>query len=225
MENSRNGFKLWQIVVAFIAGGAIVGSGLVFSGEYGKGFGRMIPGANGSMNVDPAKAAAYAERRDVEITRCDLAKLLVENFNLTADLPRTATFSGDVPLDHPCRTYVEIVVANDVMQGKTRVRFGPDDGLTRAEAIKYVVIAADLPENLDHTDQFLDAVSHWVNYSWASTAYHWGLLAKDREACYPRQLRPDARAKNNWVKMLIKNAKDPYAVDGFDEPPAFDIDL
>lgn len=213
-NDSNRGFKLWQVVVAFVVGGVIVGSGFMVSGEGAKGFMSRFPRAgNGSYSVDPAKAEAIANRNDVAITRCELAKLLVEglNLNLTAELPTTATFE-DVPLDHPCRSYIEIVFANDLMRARTATRFAPNEGVTRGEAIKYVTNAFVLPENSDHVSQFSDMSAHWA-MDFASTAYHWGLLTKNREACYPREFSPDGQAKKNWVKMLIKNAKDPYAID------------
>lgn len=198
------------MIGAFVAGGALVGSGFLFSGKGGQGL--IFTTDRGT--VDTEKMAAYAERRDVEITRCEFAKLLVENLGLTAEYMEISRVFSDVPVGHQCRRYAAIVSgsSHNIMNGFSDGTFRPDQPLTRGEAVKYAIIGADLSENLDHVSQFSDIAAHWVS-GFASTAYHWGLLAKNREACYPRELSPDQMAKKNWAKMLIKNAADPYAID------------
>lgn len=86
---------------------------------------------------------------DRPLTRAELAKMLTIGLGYEADadlLRAQASRFVDVPFWHWARGYVELVAELGVAEGYPDARFGPSEGVSRAEIAAFAVRAAGLAE-------------------------------------------------------------------------------
>ena len=133
------------------------------------------------------------------LTRCELAKMLLEGANIDIYIPRNAQTFSDVDTDSWCHDYAETVHANGIMHGYHDGTFGPANGVVRAELVKMVVEAFDIP-NAEYTGTLpSDASSGWFK-EYVSTLMHWDILSPMR-AFYPGK-----DATQSYAQKLIDKA-------------------
>lgn len=110
------------------------------------------------------------------VNRAEMAKLVVEAFDIALEDPATATFK-DVPKGEWFFTYVETAAANGIVggykdnEGNLTGYYGPGDPLTREQASKMIVLGAPLTTNTNCGPTFPDVgVNRW-SYEYVETLY------------------------------------------------------
>jgi hypothetical protein len=144
------------------------------------------------------------------LTRCELAKMLVDGADLTGSV--RISFS-DIASDSWCHPYVSTVVANGVMNGYPDGNFGGSNSVLRAELIKMVVEAFDIPV-MEYSGSMPSDVDEGVWYEvYVGTLLYWDVLPVSRA------LKPAMEATEAYAETLIDNAADgqPFGI-----KPAYD---
>lgn len=117
----------------------------------------------------------------VAVNRAEMAKLAVEAFDITLETPTTAPFT-DVPLGQWYTSYIYTAQKNGILSGYATTGgtltgyFGTADKLTRSQAMKILVNAANLDEVLTGGPHFADVPATLWSYSFVETGYNWSIV-------------------------------------------------
>ena len=110
------------------------------------------------------------------VNRAEMAKLVVEAFDLPLEDPSEATFK-DVAKSEWYYTYVETAAAHGVVggykdtEGTLTGYYGPGDDVTREQAAKMIVLGAPLTTNTNCGPTFPDVPMSAWSYEYVETLY------------------------------------------------------
>ena len=144
------------------------------------------------------------------VTRCDLSKMIIDSNGWALISPESPSFV-DVPKTSDCYPYVETAVAQGIIVGYGGVnsgKFGPNDPVARAAAIKYIVKGAEFPVCNYKKAFFTDVpLNSW--FVWAvDTAMHkgvisfWDYVNGGGKLFYPGDMTTFDQAAS-WVSLSI----------------------
>lgn len=144
------------------------------------------------------------------VNRAEMAKLVVEAFDLPLENPATATFS-DVAPSAWYYSYVETAVKNGVVggykneEGTLTGYYGPADPLTREQAAKMIVLGAPLTSNTSCGPSFPDVgVTSW-SYEFVETLYAWSVIDGYPDGSYG----PDRNINRAEIAKIVSNGMNP----------------
>lgn len=110
------------------------------------------------------------------VNRAEMAKLVVEAFDIPLEDPDSATFK-DVAKSEWFYSYVETAAANGVVGGYKDVEgtltgyYGPGDDVTREQAAKMIVLGAPLTTNTNCGPSFPDVPMSAWSYEYVETLF------------------------------------------------------
>ncbi len=187
--------KAWHMIVAFLLGAVIIVG--IF----------MIPGT-GLQGFIKAKSS----KSETPVTRAEVAKILVEGLGLEIITSDGPTFS-DVSPDQWYYPYVETAYAYDIINVYADGQFRPNATVTRAEGVKMVVTAFDLPKCIYEEQLFSDvSLDMWYS-SYVSTAVHFNLFSTGSSYTIPSTFSPSSLLTKSVLQLWVKNAKYPRVND------------
>lgn len=115
-------------------------------------------------------------RPNASNTRGQFTKMLVLGFSWTMAQGPAQRFS-DVPLDSTYASYIETAVAQGVVGGYPDGTFRPNDPVTRAQAVKMIMVAHGWTPELPSSPTFVDIpTGHWA-FGYVEGAYSHGIIA------------------------------------------------
>lgn len=116
---------------------------------------------------------------DNSLTRAELTKLAVEAFygDTVSDLKDAFADAAnpsftDVPADAWYFPYVEIAKGLDIVQGVGGGKFAPNAPITRAAALKVILLSGQIEDNLDPAAPFVDVPANEWYHDFVTTAYN-----------------------------------------------------
>ena len=149
--------------------------------------------------------------------RAEMAKLVVEAFDLPLENPDVPTFK-DVPKMLPDGTenwaykYVETVAKHAIVggykdnTGTLTGYYGPSDPVTREQAMKMLVLGAPLTTNTKGGPHFDDVPASRWSYEMVETGYNWMVVDG-----YPgtKLFKPENNINRAEIAKMVANAMDP----------------
>jgi hypothetical protein len=149
--------------------------------------------------------------------RAEMAKLVVEAFDLPLENPAVATFK-DVPATLPDGTanwaykYVETVAKHAIVggykdnTGTLTGYYGPSDPVTREQAMKMLVLGAPLTTNTKGGPHFDDVPASRWSYEMVETGYNWMVVDG-----YPgtKLFKPENNINRAEIAKMVAQAMDP----------------
>lgn len=116
-------------------------------------------------------------RPENQVTRAEFAKLvLLSSLNRKASyFPSVPTFP-DVPSSHWAFGYVEACAKLGWIAGYPDGKFEPENSVSKAEALKIIVLARELPLSVHAKDAFLDCDEEDWFFSFVQTALSFNIL-------------------------------------------------
>lgn len=108
------------------------------------------------------------------LTRAAAVAAIVREMNWPLVTPTTPTFS-DVPASHWAYSFIETAVRQGVIQGYPDGTFRPDSGISRAGAMRLLVMARGLPLVTPSTPSYSDVPATYWAYSYIETARAYGI--------------------------------------------------
>lgn len=144
--------------------------------------------ANGIVGGNPDGTFAP----DNQITRAELAKIAVniakKSGVISSDDTTGAPTFKDVDKDAWFHSYVALGAKNKVFEGYKNPDgsltgfFKPENHVTRAEAIKVLLLAADVRTKSEPIETFSDVGANEWFTSYVTTAFNWGIVDGYRNA-------------------------------------------
>lgn len=114
-------------------------------------------------------------RPNANVTRGQFTKMVIQGFGLTWQVPASATFK-DVPLGSTYSPFVETAARLGIATGYQDSSFRPNDPVTRAQAVKMLVLAAGWSPLNAEVASFSDVpLSHWASV-YIEAAYFKGII-------------------------------------------------
>jgi len=143
--------------------------------------------------------------------RAEMAKLVVEAFDLPLENPDVPTFK-DVPKSAWFYQYVETAAKHGIVSGykdNTGVLtgyYGPADPVTREQAMKMLVLGAPLTTNTTGGPHFTDVPQSRWSYEYVETGYNWSVVDG-----YPGTtlFKPDNNINRAEIAKMVANSMDP----------------
>jgi len=148
------------------------------------------------------------------VNRAEMAKLVVEAFELTIEEPATPTFK-DVP---KCDTdacwfykYVETAAKHGVVNGYRDTvgnltgYYGPGDNVTREQVAKMITLGKPLVENTSCGQIFPDVNVTSEMYKYVSTLYAWSIVDGYKDGTYG----PTTNINRAEIAKVMSNSLDP----------------
>lgn len=161
-----------------------------------------------SLGVVNGSMEAY--RPADSVNRAEMAKLVVEAFELPLETPSEPTF-GDVPESAWFYSYVETVAAHGIVGGykdeggNLTGYYGPGDPVTREQASKMLVLGAPLTINTKCGPSFPDVpVSTW-SYEFVETLYVNSVVDGNPDGSFA----PGANITRAAVAKIVSNGMNP----------------
>jgi hypothetical protein len=145
------------------------------------------------------------------LTRAELTKLAIEAFygDTVADLAdafadEAAPSFTDVPADAWYFDYVEIAKGLDIVGGFADGTFAPNNPITRAAALKVLLLTGDIETVLEPETPFTDvSMGDWF-YEYVTTAYNHCIV----NGTSPSTFSPAGNITRGEVAKVLKNAMD-----------------
>jgi hypothetical protein len=131
-------------------------------------------------------------------TRGQLAKIVVLAEGWTLYTPPTPTFQ-DVPSNHSFYQYVETAYHHGIISGYGDGTFHPENGVTRGQLCKIVVLAAGWPIYTPPTPSFDDVPADSPFYGVIETAYYHQIIS----GYLDRTFRPSNSATRGQICKIV----------------------
>src|SRR5439155_2134380 len=131
-------------------------------------------------------------------TRGQLTKIVVLAEGWPLYTPPTPTFH-DVPADHPFYQYVETAYQLGIISGYGDGTFHPENGVTRGQLCKIVVLAANWPIYTPPTPSFDDVPADSPFYGVIETAYQHQIIS----GYLDRTFRPGNSATRGQICKIV----------------------
>ncbi|MBU0667551.1 S-layer homology domain-containing protein [Patescibacteria group bacterium] len=144
------------------------------------------------------------------LNRAEMAKLIVEAFDLTLETPDFETFQ-DVKKDQWYFSYIETVAANGIAigyldtNGNLNNLFGPNDPITREQAAKMIVLGANMELNTDCNPNFTDLRPENWSYEYISTLYNNQVITGYADGSF----KPGNNINRAEIAKIIRGAMNP----------------
>ncbi|MCC7197174.1 S-layer homology domain-containing protein [Candidatus Peregrinibacteria bacterium] len=149
--------------------------------------------------------------------RAEMAKLVVEAFDLPLENPDVATFK-DVPKmmadgsSNWAYTYIETAAKHAIVggykdeTGMLTGYYGPSDPVTREQAMKMLVLGAPLTTNTKGGPHFTDVPASRWSYEMVETGYNWMVVDG-----YPGTtlFKPENNINRAEIAKMVANSMDP----------------
>jgi len=141
-----------------------------------------------------------------QVTRAQVAKIVVLAFGLPLVTPAQTQRFTDVAAEDVFRPYIETAYAHGLVSGYEDGTFRPNNNVTRGQLTKIVVEAAGLKLANPQSGSFSDVGEESPFYSYIETAYAHGLLAGYPDGTF----RADEQANRGQVcKLTLLGAEPP----------------
>lgn len=160
---------------------------------------------NGIIN-----ASTQNYRPTDNLNRAEMAKLIVEAFDLPLETSEIETFV-DVKKDQWYFNYIETVAANGIAigyldsNGNLNNLFGPNDPITREQAAKMIVLGANMELSADCTPIFTDLHPENWSYDYVSTLYNNSVIAGYTDGSF----KPENNINRAETAKIIRGAMNP----------------
>jgi len=146
-----------------------------------------------------------------KVSRAEMAKLAVEAWDYTLETPTEPPFK-DVPLGEWYTPYIYTAKVNNIIGGykndaqELTGNFGPNDSLTREQAMKIITIAGTLPTNEQGGPHFTDVPKSKWSYEFVETGYNWSVVEGYKGTSL---FGPGDMVLRDQVAKMVSNAMDP----------------
>lgn len=161
---------------------------------------------------------------NANVSRAEVAKMVVIAANLKADPSKTSNFSdvSATAWDGKMKEYIDIAFAHGIVSGYGNTgKFGPTDTVTRAQLAKMVVNAFGLAIYTPTTATFPDLGSEqWLKDA-VETAYHWTVVSGMTDGTFA----PNKAIIRADAAMMINAGLSPVERKGTPAPSTLSGDL
>jgi len=155
-----------------------------------------------------------------DITRAELARLLVQTLDLPLVIPDSASFV-DVPSTAWYYPHVETIYANHGSTGYPDQTFRPNQTVSRGEAVTMAVVLSQVPFVQSDTPTFRDVQPHFWYFRHIETAYAYGFIQDSSNGLFhPDRGMNRAEAAALAVRLAGYRIQSPEVPSFTDVPPS-----